>query len=136
MRVAANLLTEGLQQPASAHRCWTRVIPEMDKRHESGGELHLPVSSKSGHLHQSYGPGIRHIAYPWSNERHNPRTLTSYSSAMPQLPGGAARLAVSIETAAAVKALVEDAGPRPGQAPDLWLQRAALSAGGYRRVRT
>ena len=56
MRVAINLLTEDPDNPSGAHWFWTRVIPEMAKRLESGEELHLLVSPKSRHLHQGYGP--------------------------------------------------------------------------------
>jgi len=52
MRVAINLLTEDPANPSGAHWFWTRVIPEMAKRLESGEELHLLVSPKSRHLHQ------------------------------------------------------------------------------------
>ena len=57
--------------PSGAHWFWTRVIPEMAKRLESGEELHLLVSPKSRHLHQGYGPDVSYITYPWSNERRN-----------------------------------------------------------------
>ncbi len=76
MRVAINLLTENPENPSGAHWFWTRVIPEMAKRLESGEELHLLVSPKSRHLHQGYGPDVHYITYPWSNERRNLRTLS------------------------------------------------------------
>ncbi len=47
MRVAINLLTDDPENPSGAHWFWTRVIPEMAKRLESGEELHLLVSPKS-----------------------------------------------------------------------------------------
>jgi hypothetical protein len=50
MRVAINLLPEDPKNPSGAHWFWTRVIPEMAKRLESGEELHLLVSPKSRHL--------------------------------------------------------------------------------------
>ena len=78
MRVAINLLTENPETPSGAHWFWTRVIPEMAKRLESGEELHLLVSPKSRHLHQGYGPNVFYITYPWSNERRNLRTLTEH----------------------------------------------------------
>jgi hypothetical protein len=39
--VAIKLLTEESQNPSGAHWFWTRVIPEMAKRLESGEKLHL-----------------------------------------------------------------------------------------------
>ena len=69
MRVAINLLTEHPDRPSGAHWCWTRVIPEMAKRLESGEELHLLVSPRSRRLHDGYGPGVFYVTYPWSNER-------------------------------------------------------------------
>jgi len=86
MRVATNLLTEDPQQPSGAHRFWTRVIPEMAKRLEPGEELHLLVSPKSGHLHQSYGPDLFYITHPWSNERRNLRTLSEHLYSPVRLP--------------------------------------------------
>ncbi|MGE5286764.1 MAG: glycosyltransferase family 4 protein [Micromonosporaceae bacterium] len=86
MRVAINLLTEDPRNPSGAHWFWTRVIPEMAKRLESGEELHLLVSPKSRHLYQGYGPGVFHITYPWSNERRTPRTLTEHLYSPLRLP--------------------------------------------------
>ena len=77
MRVAINLLTEDPRNPSGAHWFWTRVIPEMAKRLESGEELYLLVSPKSRHLHQDYGPNVFYITYPWSNEHRYLRTLSS-----------------------------------------------------------
>ena len=55
MRVAINLLTEDPEHPSGAHWFWTRVIPEMAKRLESGEELYLLVSPKS----RPPPPGVR-----------------------------------------------------------------------------
>ena len=86
MRVAINLLTDDPQNPSGAHWFWTRVIPEMSKRLETGEELHLLVSPKSRHLHQGYGPNVFYITYPWSNERRTPRTLTEHLYSPVRLP--------------------------------------------------
>jgi glycosyltransferase involved in cell wall biosynthesis len=86
MRVAINLLTDDPQNPSGAHWCWTRVIPEMANRLESGEELHLLVSPKSRRLHQGYGPNVRYITYPWSNERRTLRTLTEHLYSPLRLP--------------------------------------------------
>jgi glycosyltransferase involved in cell wall biosynthesis len=88
MRVAINLLSEDPANPSGAHWFWTRVIPEMAKRLESGEELHLLVSPKSRHLYQSYGPDVYYITYPWSNERRTPRTLTEHLYSPVRLPLG------------------------------------------------
>ncbi|HEX6519252.1 MAG TPA: glycosyltransferase family 1 protein [Streptosporangiaceae bacterium] len=86
MRVAINLLTEDPQNPSGAHWFWTRVIPEMAERLDSGEELHLLVSPKSRHLYQGYGPGVHYITYPWSNERRTPRTLSEHLYSPLRLP--------------------------------------------------
>ena len=86
MRVAINLLTDDPENPSGAHWFWTRVIPEMAKRLESGEELHLLVSPKSRHLHQGYGPNVFYITYPWSNERRTLRTLTEHLYSPLRLP--------------------------------------------------
>jgi glycosyltransferase involved in cell wall biosynthesis len=86
MRVAVNLLTEDPKHPSGAHWFWTRVIPEMAKRLESGEEMYLLVSPRSRHLHQGYGPGVRYITYPWSNERRNLRTLSEHLYSPLRLP--------------------------------------------------
>jgi glycosyltransferase involved in cell wall biosynthesis len=86
MRVAINLLTENPQHPSGAHWFWTRVIPEMAKRLNPGEELHLLVSPKSRHLYQGYGPGVRYITYPWSNEQRNLRTLSEHLYSPVRLP--------------------------------------------------
>jgi glycosyltransferase involved in cell wall biosynthesis len=86
MRVAINLLTEDPENPSGAHWFWTRVIPEMAKRLETGEELHLMVSPKSRHLYQGYGPNVGYITYPWSNERRTPRTLSEHLYSPLRLP--------------------------------------------------
>ena len=86
MRVAINLLTDDPDNPSGAHWFWTRVIPEMAKRLESGEELHLLVSPKSRPLHQGYGPGVFYITYPWSNERRSLRTLSEHLYSPVRLP--------------------------------------------------
>jgi glycosyltransferase involved in cell wall biosynthesis len=86
MRVAINLLTEDPQHPSGAHWFWTRVIPEMAKRLESGEELHLLVSPKSRHVYQQHCPGVRYITYPWSNEKRNLRTLSEQLYSPVRLP--------------------------------------------------
>jgi glycosyltransferase involved in cell wall biosynthesis len=86
MRVAINLLTDDPANPSGAHWFWTRVIPEMAKRLESGEELHLLVSPKSRHLHQGYGPNVSYITYPWSNERRTPRVITEHLYSPVRLP--------------------------------------------------
>jgi glycosyltransferase involved in cell wall biosynthesis len=86
MRVAINLLTENPQHPSGAHWFWTRVIPEMANRLDRGEELHLLVSPTSRPLYQGYGPDVRYITYPWSNERRTPRTLSEHLYSPVRLP--------------------------------------------------
>jgi glycosyltransferase involved in cell wall biosynthesis len=86
MRVAINLLSEDPGNPSGAHWFWTRVIPEMARRLESGEELHLLVSPRSRPLHQDYGPGVRYITFPWSNERRKLRTLSEHLYSPARLP--------------------------------------------------
>jgi glycosyltransferase involved in cell wall biosynthesis len=86
MRAAINLLPENPEHPSGAHWFWTRVIPEMAKRLETGEELHLLVSPKSRHLYQGYGPGVFYITYPWSNERRGLRTLSEQLYSPLRLP--------------------------------------------------
>jgi glycosyltransferase involved in cell wall biosynthesis len=86
MRVAINLLSEDPANPSGAHWFWTRVIPEMASRLESGEELHLLVSPKSRPMHEDYGPGVRYIAFPWSNERRKLRTLSEHLYGPLRLP--------------------------------------------------
>src|SRR5215813_5285810 len=85
MRVAINLLTEHPEQPSGAHWFWTRVIPEVANRLESGEELHLVVSPQSRNLYQGYGPNVSYITYPWSNERRILRTLSEHVYSPPRL---------------------------------------------------
>jgi glycosyltransferase involved in cell wall biosynthesis len=86
MRVAINLLTDDPDNPSGAHWFWTRVIPEMAKDLTEGEELHLLVSRRSKASHQGYGPGVRYITFPWSNERRNLRTLSEHVYAPIRLP--------------------------------------------------
>ena len=86
MRVAINLLPENPDSPSGAHWFWTRMIPEMARRLDPGEELYLLVSPKSRHLHQGYGPDVRFITYPWSNERRTARTLTEHLYSPLRLP--------------------------------------------------
>lgn len=86
MRVAINLLTENPDNPSGAHWFWTRVIPEMAGRLDSGEELLLLVSPKARPMHQGYGPGVRYITFPWSNERRNLRTLSEHVYSPLRLP--------------------------------------------------
>jgi glycosyltransferase involved in cell wall biosynthesis len=86
MRVAINLLTDDPDHPSGAHWFWTRVIPEMAKRLETGEELHLLVSPKSRQHHQGYGPNVFYITYPWSNERRVLRTLSEHLYSPVRLP--------------------------------------------------
>jgi glycosyltransferase involved in cell wall biosynthesis len=86
MRVAINLLPEDPAHPSGAHWFWTRMIPEMASRLQSGEELHLLVSPKSRHLYQGYGPNVSYITYPWSNERRTARTLTEQVYSPARLP--------------------------------------------------
>jgi glycosyltransferase involved in cell wall biosynthesis len=86
MRVAINLLPENPGSPSGAHWFWTRIIPEMARRLDPGEELYLLVSPKSRHLHQGYGPDVRYITYPWSNERRNARTLSEHLYSPLRLP--------------------------------------------------
>src|SRR5580693_5888953 len=85
-RVAINLLPENPASPSGAHWFWTRMIPEMAKRLETGEELHLLVSPKSRHLHQGYGPGVHYITYPWSNEHRYLRTASEHAYSPLRLP--------------------------------------------------
>jgi glycosyltransferase involved in cell wall biosynthesis len=86
MRVGINLLTEDPENPSGAYWFWTRMIPEMANRLESGEQLHLLVSPKARHLHQGYGPNVSYITYPWSNERRALRTLSEHIYSPLRLP--------------------------------------------------
>src|ERR1700722_7224454 len=85
-RVAINLLPENPGSPSGAHWFWTRMIPEMARRLETGEELHLLVSPKSRREFQGYGPNVHYIAYPWSNERRTLRTLSEHLYSPLRLP--------------------------------------------------
>lgn len=86
MRVAINLLADDPANPSGAHWFWTRIIPEMASRLESSEELYLLVSPKSRPLHQSYGPKVSYITYPWSNEQRSLRTLSEHLYSPIRLP--------------------------------------------------
>jgi glycosyltransferase involved in cell wall biosynthesis len=77
-RIAINLLTEDPQNPSGAHWFWTRVIPEMASRLTLDEELHLIVSPAARPHYQGYGPNVRYITFPWSNERRSLRTLSEH----------------------------------------------------------
>jgi glycosyltransferase involved in cell wall biosynthesis len=86
MRVAINLLTDDPANPSGAHWFWTRVIPEMAGRLTDDEEIHLLVSPRSRPTHQGYGPKVRYITFPWSNERPPLRTLSEHLYAPVRLP--------------------------------------------------
>jgi glycosyltransferase involved in cell wall biosynthesis len=86
MRVAINLLTEDPANPSGAHWFWTRVIPEMADRLAAEEELHLLVSPRARHAYQGYGPNVRYITYPWSNEQRTLRTLSEHVYSPIRLP--------------------------------------------------
>jgi glycosyltransferase involved in cell wall biosynthesis len=86
MRVAINLLTDDPAAPSGAHWFWTRMIPEMARRLDTGEELHLIVSPKSRPMHQGYEPGVHYITYPCSNERRKLRTLSEHLYSPLRLP--------------------------------------------------
>jgi glycosyltransferase involved in cell wall biosynthesis len=86
VRVAINLLTDDPVNPSGAHWYWTRIIPEMIRRLAHDEELHLLVSPMSRELHQGYGPNVRYITFPWSNEKRNLRTLSEHLYSPIRLP--------------------------------------------------
>lgn len=86
LRIAINLLTEDPGNPSGAHWFWTRVIPEMVRRLEPNEELHLIVSPRSRPSFEGYGPNVRYITYPWSNERRTLRTLSEHLYSPVRLP--------------------------------------------------
>lgn len=86
MRVAVNLLTDDPHNPSGAHWFWTRVIREMAAMLADGEELALVVGRRSKAMHQGYGPGVRYVTFPWSNERRNLRTLSEQVYAPVRLP--------------------------------------------------
>lgn len=86
MRVAINLLTDDPANPSGAHWFWTRVIPEMASRLTDDETFHLLVSRRSRVMHQGYGPRVRYLTFPWSNERPPRRTLSEHLYAPVRLP--------------------------------------------------
>ena len=86
MRVAINLLTDDPSNPSGAHWFWTRVIPEMASMMREDEEFHLLVSPRSRPTHQGYGPNVRYITFPWSNESPSKRVLTEHLYAPVRLP--------------------------------------------------
>ncbi|HEY6793310.1 MAG TPA: glycosyltransferase family 1 protein [Kineosporiaceae bacterium] len=86
MRVAINLLTDDPAHPSGAHWFWTRIIPEMASMTTEGEEFHLLVSPTMRPLHSGYGPKIRYVTYPWSNESPPRRTLSEHLYSPVRLP--------------------------------------------------
>jgi hypothetical protein len=86
MRVAINLLTDDPENPSGAHWFWTRIIPDMAKLLTADEQLYLLTSPKSRPLHDGYGPNVRYITYPWSNERRSLRTLSEHIYSPLRLP--------------------------------------------------
>lgn len=86
MRVAINLLTDDSENPSGAHWFWTQVIPEMATRLDRDERLYLVVSPKIRQIHQGYGPNVRYITFPWSNERQKLRTLSEHLYSPLRLP--------------------------------------------------
>ena len=86
MRIAINLLTDDPDNPSGAHWFWTRVIPEMASHLTEDEEIHLVVSRRSKPQHSGYGPRVRYVTFPWSNERRNLRTLSEHVYAPMRLP--------------------------------------------------
>ncbi len=86
MRVAINLLTEDPANPSGAHWFWTRVLPEMSTRLQAGEELYLMVSPRSRKQYEGYGPNVRYITYPCSNERRVLRTVEEHVYSPLRLP--------------------------------------------------
>ena len=86
MRVAINLLTDDPRTPSGAHWFWKQVITEMVPLLAEDEELHLVVSPKIRDEHAGYGPQVRYITFPWSNERRMLRTLSEHAYAPLRLP--------------------------------------------------
>ena len=86
MRVAINLLTDDPGKPSGAHWFWKQVISEMVPMLAEDEELHLVVSPRIRAEHSGYGPGVRYITFPWSNERRALRTLSEHTYAPLRLP--------------------------------------------------
>ncbi|MDF3045700.1 MAG: glycosyl transferase group 1 [Ornithinibacter sp.] len=86
MRVAINLLTDDPDKPSGAHWFWKQTITEMVPLLSEHEELHLVVSPRIRAEHSGYGPGVRYITFPWSNERRALRTLSEHAYAPVRLP--------------------------------------------------
>jgi glycosyltransferase involved in cell wall biosynthesis len=86
MRVAINLLTDDPRAPSGAHWFWKQVITEMVPLLADDEELHLVVSPRIRAEHSGYGPRVRYITFPWSNERRTLRTLSEHAYAPLRLP--------------------------------------------------
>ena len=86
MRVAINLLTDDPRTPSGAHWFWRQVIGEMAPMLADDEELHLVVSPRIRPEHSGYGPRVRYITFPWSNERRALRTLSEQVYAPVRLP--------------------------------------------------
>ncbi len=86
MRVAINLLTDDPRTPSGAHWFWKQVITEMVPVLAEDEELHLLVSPRIRGEHLGYGPKVRYITFPWSNERRTLRTLSEQVYAPVRLP--------------------------------------------------
>jgi glycosyltransferase involved in cell wall biosynthesis len=86
VRVAINLLTDDPRAPSGAHWFWKQVITEMVPLLSDDEELHLVVSPKIRGEHTGYGPRVRYITFPWSNERRGLRTLSEHAYAPLRLP--------------------------------------------------
>jgi glycosyltransferase involved in cell wall biosynthesis len=78
LRMAINLLTEDPRTPSGAHWCWTKVVPEMADRLLPSEELHLMVSPAARSYFPEHGDVVRHITFPWSNERRLLRTASEH----------------------------------------------------------
>jgi glycosyltransferase involved in cell wall biosynthesis len=58
----------------------------MAKRLEPREDLYLIISPAMRALHQSYGPNVRFITYPWSNEHRTLRTMSEHLYSPLRLP--------------------------------------------------
>jgi glycosyltransferase involved in cell wall biosynthesis len=58
----------------------------MGRRLTEGEELHLLVSPKSRPMHRGYGPHVRYITFPWSNESPPRRTMSEHVYSPIRLP--------------------------------------------------
>ena len=86
MRVAINLLTDDPDKPSGAHWFWKQTIGEMVPMLAQDEELYLLVSPRIRSEHSDYGPGVRYITFPWSNERRTLRTLSEHAYTPLRLP--------------------------------------------------